>query len=57
MDSICHYMEQIDRLEPICLPLPDSTYATNSDSQGSLENLNLDRVELIYVRVHPSPYS
>ena len=51
-------MEQIDRLEPIYLPLPDSTYATDSESQGSLEmNLNLDRVEMIYVSVHPFPYS
>jgi len=50
VDSICHYMEQIDRLEPNYPTQPDSTYATDSESQGSLEmNLNLDRVEMIYV--------
>jgi hypothetical protein len=58
VDSISHYMEQIDRLEPNYPSQPDSTYATDSESQGSLEmNLNLERVEMIYVSANPSSLS
>jgi hypothetical protein len=54
VDSISHYMEQVDHLEPNYPLQPDSTYATDSESQGSLEmNLNFERVEMIYVSTTP----
>ncbi|TVY75642.1 Protein mms22 [Lachnellula suecica] len=49
VECICHYMEQIDRLEPVSVQQFDSNSATDFDSQGSLDmDLNLDRVEMIY---------
>ncbi|RDL40309.1 uncharacterized protein BP5553_00288 [Venustampulla echinocandica] len=50
---ICHYTEQIDRLEPIPPPPDQATCSTDAESQGSLDmNLGLDRVEMIY-RLQP----
>lgn len=50
MKTIHHYVEQIDRLEPVPPPPDQATCSTDAESQGSLDmNLSLDRVEMIYV--------